>query len=27
VYEQEQGAVLKPRWLGLPVAKAAGERQ
>lgn len=23
----EQGVVLKPRWLGLPVAKASGERQ
>ena len=27
VYEQEQGIVLKPRWLGLPIAKASGEGQ
>jgi len=27
VYEQEQGVVLKPRLLGLPVARASGEGQ
>lgn len=27
VFERERGAVLKPRWLGLSVARASGEDQ
>ena len=27
VYEREEGIVLKPRWLGLPMARASGEDQ
>lgn len=27
VYEGEEGVVLKPRWLGLPMAKTSGERK
>ena len=27
VYEPSEGVVLKPRWLGLPMAKASGEAQ
>jgi len=27
LYEQEQGVVLKPRFLGLPIARASGEGQ
>jgi hypothetical protein len=27
VYEASEGVVLKPRWLGLPMAKASGEGQ
>jgi hypothetical protein len=25
LYEREQGVVLKPRWVGLPMARASGE--
>ena len=27
VYEPREGVVLKPRWLGLPIARASGEGQ